>query len=127
MLRYGDTSVTLYLMTASSDQRVSANAAMSAVVTALREERGLSVDQLAVYAGLNRASLYRKLKGEAGWKLTDVEALTSYFHVQPNDLIYGPPSPLARAGGTRRRATATPDTGKEPRGATRRYSPAMAA
>jgi transcriptional regulator with XRE-family HTH domain len=79
------------------------NAAISQSVTQLRESRGLTVDQLAVYSGLNRASLYRKLKGEAGWKATDVAALAKYFYVQPNDLFSGrpfPPGPRREGGST---------------------------
>jgi transcriptional regulator with XRE-family HTH domain len=80
-------------MTVSEDvaQGSSPNLAIARAVTMLREDRGLTVDQLAVYAGLNRASMYRKLKGEAGWKATDVAALASYFGVQPNDLFSGRP------------------------------------
>ncbi len=78
-------------MTVTSDTGSPVDRAIATAVNALREDRGLSVDQLAVYAGLNRASLYRKLKGDYGWKATDVALLARYFDVEPNDLFSGKP------------------------------------
>lgn len=79
-------------MTQSEDAGDPVNLAIAEAVTALRLREGVTVDQLAVYAGLNRASLYRKLKGEVGWKATDVAALSRYFGVEPNDLFSRTPA-----------------------------------
>lgn len=65
------------------------NAAIATAVTLLLADRDVTVEQLAVYAGLNRSSLYKKLKGEFGWKATDIAALATYFRVQPGDLFTG--------------------------------------
>lgn len=76
-------------MTVSSESADRTNLAIAAAVNQLREDHGVTVDQLAVYAGLNRASLYKKLKGEFGWKATDITALARYFSVLPGDLFAG--------------------------------------
>jgi DNA-binding phage protein len=73
----------------SVTEEAETNRAIAAAVDLLAQEKGVNVEQLAVYAGLNRSSLYRKLKGEYGWKAADVAALAKYFGVQPGDLFTG--------------------------------------
>lgn len=87
-------------MTQSEDAADATDRAIAAAVAAFRQKRGVTVDQLAVYSGLNRASLYRKLKGEVSWKATDIAALSRYLEVEPNDLFSGDPA-LVSSRGTR--------------------------
>jgi transcriptional regulator with XRE-family HTH domain len=79
-------------MTATKPMRTTTdpNHAISIAVDLLRERKGVTVEQLAVYAGVNRSQLYRKLKGETGWKATDIARLADYFSVLPGDLFTGP-------------------------------------
>lgn len=98
------------MTTTDGGGQLSPNAAFSQAVLRLKDERGLTVDQLAVFSGLNRASVYRKLKGEAGWKLTDIAALAEFFHVQPGDMLAGGYS-IPRPRGNRRSAPATVNGG----------------
>lgn len=72
-----------------TDEEAETNRIIATAVDLLAQERGVNVEQLAVYAGLNRSSLYRKLKGEYGWKAADVAALAKYFGVRPGDLFMG--------------------------------------
>lgn len=108
MLLYRVSNPRLTRMTASSEpQPDPVNLAISTAVNQLREERGVTVDQLAVYAGLSRASLYNKLRGEFGWKATDIAALARYFGVEPNDLFSGNPISRPRRNPRRKGEGAT--------------------
>jgi DNA-binding XRE family transcriptional regulator len=104
----------------SSETSDPTNLAIARAVNQLREARDLTVDQLAVYAGLNRASLYRKLKGDYGWKATDVAALAKFFAVEPNDLFSGKPVLGPRRLTSRMSVTKATDTRQKASRDTRR-------
>lgn len=70
-------------------QRLSEDAAISTAVLALIERNQESVSDLAYHTRISTASLYRKLGGQASWKVADVGAVARHYRLQPGDLFLG--------------------------------------
>lgn len=71
------------------EQGVSADERISAAVRALAAGRGVRNADLAPVVGTSRATIFAKIKGDAAWKASEVEAVADYFEVSVGDLFCG--------------------------------------
>ncbi len=67
----------------TADERI------AAAVRALAAGRGVRAVDLAPIIGIGKTRVFAKLKGEAMWKASEVEAVADYFDVSVADLFDG--------------------------------------
>lgn len=67
----------------TTDERI------AAAVRALAAGRGVRTVDLAPVIGIGKTRIFAKLKGEAPWRATEVEAVAQYFDVSVGDLFDG--------------------------------------
>lgn len=67
----------------TTDERI------AAAVRALAAGRGVRSVDLAPVIGIGKTRVFAKLKGEAMWKASEVEAVAAYFDVSVGDLFDG--------------------------------------
>ena len=67
----------------TADERI------AAAVRALAAGRGVRAVDLAPIIGIGKTRVFAKLKGEAMWKASEVEAVADYFDVSVGDLFDG--------------------------------------
>lgn len=61
--------------------------AVADAVDALRRERGMSVNALAIAAGLPQSTLSRRLQHHAALDVDDLQAIARVFEMQAADLV----------------------------------------
>lgn len=69
--------------TPTTDERI------AAAVRALAAGRGVRAVDLAPIIGIGKTRVFAKLKGEAMWKASEVEAVADYFDVSVGELFDG--------------------------------------
>lgn len=62
---------------------------IAAAVRALAAGRGVRTVDLAPVIGVGKTRIFAKLKGEAVWKASEVDAVARYFGVSVGDLFDG--------------------------------------